>query len=149
MSGDTFHTARAVSGPAHGLRANPAPRPAEHAGLLVQRVVIGALLNAVYQADGKVDGRVLYLLDEAARLNRMSLLESRARCRAEIRDHADAALPGRGQLVAVGVPGKSAWYASTSWRSYAGVQDYETALGVSRGCRVLRAAATRQPRAGR
>jgi hypothetical protein len=39
-------------------------------------VVVGALLNAVYEADGRVDGRVLFLLDEAARLGPMAALEA-------------------------------------------------------------------------
>ena len=42
----------------------------------VGRVVIGALLNAAYEADGRVKGRILYLLDEAARLGPMKILET-------------------------------------------------------------------------
>lgn len=43
----------------------------------VARVLIGALLKAVIVADGKGDQkRVLFLLDEAARLGRMKVLET-------------------------------------------------------------------------
>ncbi len=142
MSGDTFHTRELCRGrltvfvqiPLHVLQNTPA----------LARVVIGALLNAVYQADGKVDGRVLYLLDEAARLNRMSILET---ARDAGRKYGITLMllyqqPWASWWKQWGVPGKSAWYASTSWRSYAGVQDYETALEVSRLCGSYGAAAT-------
>ena len=141
VSGDSFRTDELCRGqltvfvqiPLHVLQNTPA----------LARVVIGALLNAVYQADGKVDGRVLYLLDEAARLNRMSILET---ARDAGRKYGITLLllyQAVGQLVEQwGAPGKSAWYASTSWRSYAGVQDYETALEVSRLCGSYGAAAT-------
>jgi type IV secretion system protein VirD4 len=41
----------------------------------IARCIIGALLNSAYEADGKVKGRILFLLDEAARLGRMGILE--------------------------------------------------------------------------
>jgi hypothetical protein len=40
------------------------------------RVIIGALLNAIHQAEGELAGRVLFLLDEVARLGRMKVLEA-------------------------------------------------------------------------
>ena len=42
----------------------------------IGRTVIGALLNAAYEADGQVSGRVLYLLDEVARLGPMKIIET-------------------------------------------------------------------------
>src|SRR5665213_3069782 len=39
------------------------------------RTVIGALLNTAYQANGNFDGRILYLLDEVARLGYMRIIE--------------------------------------------------------------------------
>ena len=39
------------------------------------RVIVGALLNAAYEADGRVRGRILFLLDEVARLGYMGVLE--------------------------------------------------------------------------
>ena len=41
----------------------------------IARVIVGALLNAAYLARGQVSGRVLFLLDEAARLGAMDILE--------------------------------------------------------------------------
>ncbi len=38
-------------------------------------MLVGALLNAAYEADGKVNGRVLFLLDEVARLGFMQVIE--------------------------------------------------------------------------
>jgi len=42
----------------------------------ISRTIIGALLNAAYEADGNLSGRILYLLDEAARLGYMKILET-------------------------------------------------------------------------
>src|SRR5215207_689376 len=39
-------------------------------------VIIGALLNTVYKAEGAVADRVLFLVDEARMLGTMSLLET-------------------------------------------------------------------------
>src|SRR6185312_6929685 len=73
VSGDSFRTQDLTEGrtdvfvslPLKSLQATPA----------VARCIIGALLNAVYEADGNVTGRVLFLLDEAARLGRMEIIE--------------------------------------------------------------------------
>jgi type IV secretion system protein VirD4 len=40
------------------------------------RVILGALLNRVYEARGHMGGRILFLLDEVARLGDMSILET-------------------------------------------------------------------------
>lgn len=133
VSGDTFRTSDLAKGqltvfvqiPLHVLQNTPA----------LARVIIGALLNSAYRANGKTKIRTLYLLDEAARLNRFSSLEI---ARDAGRKYGITLLllyQSVGQIVAQwGLPGRSAWYASTSWRSYAGVQDYETALEVSQLC---------------
>ncbi|WP_048858065.1 type IV secretory system conjugative DNA transfer family protein, partial [Acidiphilium multivorum] len=65
VSGNTFRCAELTLGkatvfiniPLKALDATPA----------VARVITGALLNAAYEADGAIEGRVLFLLDEAAR----------------------------------------------------------------------------------
>jgi type IV secretion system protein VirD4 len=41
----------------------------------IARVLVGALLNAVYEADGAQVDRVLFLLDEVYHLGRMASLE--------------------------------------------------------------------------
>ena len=99
------------------------------------RVLVGALLNAAYEADGKVQGRVLFLLDEVARLGFMQVLEQ---ARDAGRKYGITLLllyQSLGQLVAQwGREGKQAWYDSTAWRLFAAVQDPETARELSAMC---------------
>ncbi len=111
----------------------------------VGRVLVGALLNAAYQADGRVKGRVLFLLDEVARLGYMQVLEQ---ARDAGRKYGITLLllyQSLGQLVAQwGREGKQAWYDSTSWRLFAAVQDPGTAKELSAMCREYGVVATSQ-----
>ena len=111
----------------------------------VGRVLVGALLNAAYQADGKVKGRVLFLLDEVARLGYMQVLEQ---ARDAGRKYGITLLllyQSLGQLVAQwGREGKQAWYDSTSWRLFAAVQDPDTAKELSAMCGEYGVVATSQ-----
>ena len=111
----------------------------------VGRVLVGALLNAAYQADGKVSGRVLFLLDEVARLGYMQVLEQ---ARDAGRKYGITLLllyQSLGQLVAQwGREGKQAWYDSTSWRLFAAVQDPDTARELSAMCGEYGVVATSQ-----
>ena len=74
VSGDAFGTAELCEGnltvfvqiPLKVLEATPG----------LGRVVVGALLNAAYEADGDIRGRILFLLDEVARLGPMAVLET-------------------------------------------------------------------------
>ena len=99
------------------------------------RVIIGSLLNAAYEADGQVKGRVLFLLDEVARLGPMSIIEQ---ARDAGRKYGITLLllyQSLGQLVTQwGREGKQAWYDSTSWRLFAAIQDPETAKELSGLC---------------
>jgi len=101
----------------------------------VGRVLVGALLNAVYQADGMVTGRILFLLDEVARLGYMQLIEQ---ARDAGRKYGITLLllyQSLGQLVAQwGREGKQAWYDSTAWQLFAAVQDWDTARELSAMC---------------
>jgi type IV secretion system protein VirD4 len=111
----------------------------------VGRVLVGALLNAAYQADGRVSGRVLFLLDEVARLGYMQVLEQ---ARDAGRKYGITLLllyQSLGQLVAQwGREGKQAWYDSTSWRLFAAVQDPDTARELSAMCGEYGVVATSQ-----
>jgi type IV secretion system protein VirD4 len=111
----------------------------------VGRVLVGALLNAAYQADGRVQGRVLFLLDEVARLGYMQVLEQ---ARDAGRKYGITLLllyQSLGQLVAQwGREGKQAWYDSTSWRLFAAVQDPDTAKELSAMCGEYGVVATSQ-----
>jgi type IV secretion system protein VirD4 len=73
VSGNSFRTRDLADGrltvfvqvPLKTLQVTPA----------LGRVIVGALLNAAYEADGRVRGRILFLLDEVARLGYMGVLE--------------------------------------------------------------------------
>ena len=94
----------------------------------VGRVVIGALLNAAYEADGRVKGRILYLLDEAARLGPMKILETARDAGRKYGITLQLLYQSVGQLERQwGREGKREWYDGVSHRSYAAVQDLDTA----------------------
>ncbi len=94
----------------------------------VSRTIIGALLNAAYEADGDVNGRVLYLLDEAARLGYMKILETARDAGRKYKITLQLLYQSIGQIVDQwGEQGKRAWYEGVSFRCYAAVQDLDTA----------------------
>ena len=131
VSGSSFRTSDLVAGkldlfvniPMKVLESTPA----------LARVVVGSLLNAVYEADGLLPGgRVVFLLDEVARLGYMSSL---ARARDAGRKYgitlvmlyqSEGQLGNSGAKVARAPGSKSA-----SWRSYAAIGSLEQARAVS------------------
>ena len=133
VSGGTFRTSKLAGGeltvfvqiPLGVLKSTPA----------LGRVVVGSLLNAAYEADGQVRGRILFLLDEVARLGYMQVLEQ---ARDAGRKYGLTLLllyQSLGQLAEQwGREGKQAWYDSTSWRLFAAVQDPDTAKELSAMC---------------
>lgn len=133
VSGNSFRTRDLADGqltvfvqvPLKTLQATPA----------LGRVIVGALLNAAYEADGQVHGRILFLLDEVARLGFMGVLEQ---ARDAGRKYGITLLllyQSLGQLVGQwGREGKQAWYDATSWRLFAAVQDPDTAKELSAMC---------------
>ena len=134
VSGNSFRTDELVAGkidlfiniPMKALEATPA----------LARVVVGALLNAVYEADGRLPGgRVVFLLDEVARLGFMSSL---ARARDAGRKYGITLVmlyQSEGQLREQwGEGGKASWFESASWRSYAAIGSLEQARAVSEAC---------------
>lgn len=126
VSGSSFRTSDLLNGKITVFLKMPMKALETEPG--IARTIIGALLNAVYEADGKVQGRVLFLLDEAARLGYMKILET---ARDAGRKYGITLLPlyqSTGQLVDQwGEQGKRSWYDGVSWRSYAAVQDLDTA----------------------
>lgn len=131
VSGNSFNTVDLVAGnldlfiniPMKVLESTPA----------LARVVVGSLLNAVYEADGNLPGgRVVFLLDEVARLGYMNAL---ARARDAGRKYGitlTMLYQSEGQLREQwGDGGKSAWFESASWRSYAAIGSLEQARAVS------------------
>ena len=111
--------------PMESLRATPA----------LARVVVGALMNAVYQAEGRIEGRVLFLLDEVNFLGRLKALED---ARDAGRKYGMTIVPmwqSLGQLVDTwGASGKASWFNSASWRLFAVVDDKDTAEEISKTC---------------
>lgn len=133
VSGDSFRARDLADGrltvfvqvPLKTLQTTPA----------LGRVIVGALLNAAYEADGDVRGRILFLLDEVARLGTMGVLEQ---ARDAGRKYGITLLllyQSLGQLIGQwGREGKQAWYDATSWRLFAAVQDPDTAKELSAMC---------------
>jgi type IV secretion system protein VirD4 len=126
VSGESFPTAELLQGrmtlfikmPLKVLETTPG----------VSRTVIGALLNAAYEADGNVSGRVLYLLDEAARLGYMKILETARDAGRKYNITLQLLYQSIGQIIDQwGEQGKRAWYEGVSFRCYAAVQDLDTA----------------------
>ena len=134
VSGNAFRTRDLARGkltvfvqiPLHVLQTTPA----------LGRVAIGALLNAVYDADGALDGgRVLFLLDEVARLGYMNIIEVARDAGRKYGITLMLLYQSLGQLVGQwGREGKQAWYDSSAWRLFATVQDPDTARELSAIC---------------
>lgn len=121
VSGSTFRSAELTLGkatifiniPLKALDATPA----------IARVITGALLNAAYEADGAIDGRVLFLLDEAARLGPMKILETARDCARKYRITLFPFYQSVGQLRELfGQDGPAKWFESVSWYGFAGVK---------------------------
>ena len=133
VSGASFRTADLAGGKLTVFVQIPLPVLQDSPAL--GRVVIGSLLNAVYEADGDLKGRVLFLLDEVARLGFMSMIET---ARDAGRKYGITMLllyQSLGQLVRQwGVEGKRSWYDSSAWRLFATIQDPDTARELSAMC---------------
>ncbi len=130
VSGSTFRTSDLADGsltvfvqiPLDALIATPG----------AARALVGSLLNAVYRAEGDTSGRVLFLLDEAARLGRMSVLQQARDAGRKYGITLQLLYQSVGQLEdAWGQHEKRAWYDSVSWRAYAAVRDEKTARELS------------------
>ncbi|SMD12991.1 Ti-type conjugative transfer system protein TraG [Rhizobium sp. RU36D] len=105
-----------------------------HAGLA--RVIIGSFLNAIYNRDGVIEGRALFLLDEVARLGYMRILETARDAGRKYGITLTLLYQSIGQLRETygGRDASSKWFESTSWISFAAINDPETAEYISRRC---------------
>ncbi|TIS74094.1 MAG: conjugal transfer protein TraG, partial [Mesorhizobium sp.] len=74
VSSDSFVTDELADGEADIFIALDLKVLETHPGLA--RVIIGALMNAIYNRNGEVKGRTLFLLDEVARLGFLRILET-------------------------------------------------------------------------
>jgi type IV secretion system protein VirD4 len=108
----------------------------------VARVVIGALMNTVYRAQGRIAGRVageagrvLFLLDEVNFLGRMKVLEDARDAGRKYGITLVMMWQALGQLLDTwGERGKASWFNSASWRLFAVVDDEATAKEISTTC---------------
>jgi type IV secretion system protein VirD4 len=105
-----------------------------HSGLA--RVIIGSFLNAIYNRDGDMEGRALFLLDEVARLGYMHILETARDAGRKYGITLTMIYQSIGQLREAygGRDASSKWFESASWISFAAINDPETADYISRRC---------------
>ncbi|AYD04865.1 Ti-type conjugative transfer system protein TraG [Neorhizobium sp. NCHU2750] len=105
-----------------------------HAGLA--RVIIGSFLNAIYNRDGAMQGRALFLLDEVARLGYMRILETARDAGRKYGITLTMIYQSIGQMRETygGRDASSKWFESASWISFAAINDPETADYISRRC---------------
>lgn len=105
-----------------------------HPGLA--RTVIGALLNAIYNRNGEVPGRTLFLLDEVARLGYLRVLETARDAGRKYGISLVLLFQSIGQMRETygGRDATSKWFESASWVSFAAINDPDTADHISRRC---------------
>jgi type IV secretion system protein VirD4 len=105
-----------------------------HPGL--PRTIIGALLNAIYSRDGKVERRTLFLLDEVARLGYLRILETARDAGRKYGISLMLLFQSIGQMREAygGRDATSKWFESASWVSFAAINDPDTADYISRRC---------------
>ncbi|MCW0001797.1 Ti-type conjugative transfer system protein TraG [Pararhizobium sp. YC-54] len=134
VSGTTFSTSDLAAGNTD-VFINVDLRTLEtHAGLA--RVIIGAFLNAIYNRDGAMKGRALFLLDEVARLGYMRILETARDAGRKYGITLTMIYQSIGQMRETygGRDAASKWFESASWISFAAINDPETADYISRRC---------------
>ncbi|MHB1302594.1 MAG: type IV secretory system conjugative DNA transfer family protein [Acidiphilium sp.] len=126
VSGNSFKTSALLDGKVTIFLKMPLKALETEPG--ISRTIIGALLNAVYEADGVMQGRVLFLLDEAARLGYMKILETARDAGRKYGITMQLLYQSSGQIVEQwGEQGKRSWYDGVSYRCYAAMQDLDTA----------------------
>ena len=105
-----------------------------HPGLA--RTIIGALANAIYNRNGRVKGRTLFLLDEVARLGYLRILETARDAGRKYGISLLLLFQSIGQMRETygGRDASSKWFESASWISFAAINDPETADYISRRC---------------
>jgi len=134
VSGSTFRTDDIAAGTTDVFINIDLKTLETHAGLA--RVVIGSFLNAIYNRDGARQGRALFLLDEAARLGYMRILETARDVGRKYGITFIMIYQSIGQLRETygGRDASSKWFESASWISFAAINDPETAEYISRRC---------------
>ncbi|NGO66060.1 Ti-type conjugative transfer system protein TraG [Rhizobium daejeonense] len=134
VSGSTFRTEDIASGKTDVFINIDLKTLETHSGLA--RVVIGSFLNAIYNRDGEMEGRALFLLDEIARLGYMRILEIARDAGRKYGITLNLLFQSIGQLREAygGRDASSKWFENASWISFAAINDPETADYISRRC---------------
>lgn len=134
VSGSSFKTQALASGNTDVFINIDLKTLETHSGLA--RVIIGSLLNAIYNRDGAVEARALFLLDEVARLGYMRVLETARDAGRKYGITLTMIYQSIGQMRETygGRDAASKWFESASWISFAAINDPETADYISRRC---------------
>ena len=134
VSGDSFSTDRLADGDVDIFIALDLKVLEAHPGLA--RVVIGSLLNAIYNRNGDVKGRTLFLLDEVARLGYLRILETARDAGRKYGITLTMIFQSLGQMREAygGRDATSKWFESASWISFAAINDPDTADYISKRC---------------
>ncbi|RUV80561.1 conjugal transfer protein TraG, partial [Mesorhizobium sp. M1A.F.Ca.IN.020.32.1.1] len=134
VSSDSFVTDELADGEADIFIALDLKVLETHPGLA--RVIIGALMNAIYNRNGEVKGRTLFLLDEVARLGFLRILETARDAGRKYGITMTLLYQSIGQMREAygGRDATSKWFESASWISFAAINDPETADYISKRC---------------
>nr|WP_281406999.1 Ti-type conjugative transfer system protein TraG [Agrobacterium rosae] len=134
VSGDSFSTDDLADGGTDIFIALDLKVLEAHPGLA--RVVIGSLLNAIYNRNGDVKGRALFLLDEVARLGYLRILETARDAGRKYGITLTMIFQSIGQMREAygGRDATSKWFESASWISFAAINDPDTADYISKRC---------------
>ncbi|KAA1183879.1 Ti-type conjugative transfer system protein TraG [Rhizobium tropici] len=134
VSGSTFSTDAIADGKTDVFINIDLKTLETHSGLA--RVIIGSFLNAIYNRDGAVKGRALFLLDEVARLGYMRILETARDAGRKYGITLTMIYQSIGQMRETygGRDAASKWFESASWISFAAINDPDTADYISKRC---------------
>ncbi|MEO9735466.1 MULTISPECIES: Ti-type conjugative transfer system protein TraG [Alphaproteobacteria] len=134
VSGNTFKTDIIANGHTTIFLNIDLSTLENHPGMA--RVIIGAFLKAVYNRDGDIKGRVLFMLDEAARLGYMRIIETARDAGRKYRISLLMLFQSLGQMREAfgGRDATSKWFESASWVSFAAINDTDTARYISERC---------------
>ncbi|MGV2068858.1 Ti-type conjugative transfer system protein TraG [Agrobacterium sp. 22-226-1] len=132
VSGTTFSTRKIAAGDTDIFINIDLKTLETHSGLV--RVIIGSLLNAIYNRDGQIKSRALFLLDEVALLGYMRILETARDAGRKYGITLTMIYQSIGQMRETygGRDAASKWFESASWISFAAINDPETAEYISK-----------------
>ncbi|WP_018240630.1 Ti-type conjugative transfer system protein TraG [Ensifer sp. BR816] len=134
VSGTTFTTSDLAGGKTDVFINVDLKTLETHSGLA--RVIIGSFLNAIYNRNGEMEEKALFLLDEVARLGYMRILETARDAGRKYGITLTMIYQSIGQMRETygGRDAASKWFESASWISFAAINDPETADYISRRC---------------